>query len=86
MSLPDLNISLRVNINKNNFRDFMDIYNLYQTEDWHRNIYPYPGIIREDGADGCRLCYDSYDLDEIVRLYEYFKQNGVNLETERCQS
>ncbi len=78
-SMPDLEISLRVNINRNNCDDFIAIYEKYQTEYWHKNIYPYPGIIREDSNDGCRLCHSSYSPADLIFLYDYFRKNGVNI-------
>lgn len=77
--LPELSISLRVNIKKSNCDDFVKIYEEYHGESWHKNIFPYPGIIREDTPDGCRMCHTSYNLSEMVELYEHFKNKGINV-------
>ncbi len=79
-AMPDLLISLRVNINKANFDDFVTIYEKYQTEDWQKNIYPYPGLIREDKEDGCSLCQSSYTVSDIIPLYRTFASKGVNVD------
>lgn len=44
--LPDIHISIRVNINKDNWTDFVTLYHKYHGEEWHRNIGLYPGFIR----------------------------------------
>ena len=49
-SMPELDISLRVNINRNNRDDFVKIYDMFRNEERHRKIYPYPGLIREDAT------------------------------------
>ena len=78
--LPDMSISLRVNINKNNFRDFVDIYFKYQREPWHKNIWVYPGFIREDNANGKNICYSCYAASDFVDLYLTFAKMGVNVD------
>lgn len=78
-ALPDVQISLRVNINKENWRDFVSLYHKYHGEEWHKNIWPYPGIIREDSSDGCVLRHRCFNLSELVDLYKNFHANGVNI-------
>lgn len=77
--LPDMHISIRVNINKSNWQDFVSLYLKYHGEEWHRNIGLYPGIIREDGADGRRLCHNCYRTSDMVELYLKFGKMGVNV-------
>lgn len=78
--IPTIRISLRVNINKNNYHDFIDIYRFYSKESWQKNIFVYPGIIREDTTDKCSLCHSSYSNSELLDLYEIFSNEGVNVD------
>ncbi len=76
-SMPNLNISLRININKNNAMDLVELFKYFQTEKWQDNIYVYPGFIREDTADKRSLCDNCYTTDEFINLYEEFQKHGV---------
>jgi possible arylsulfatase regulator len=78
--LPEIRISLRVNINKTNYHDFIDIYRLYNQDTWQKNIFVYPGIIREDTADKCSLCHNSYSSNELLDLYKIFSDEGINVD------
>lgn len=78
-ALPQLQISLRVNIDKNNWQDFVEIYKKYRGADWHRNIYVYPGFLREDSEDGCALKHNCFTQSELVDLHFKFAENGVNV-------
>jgi uncharacterized protein len=76
--LKNVRISIRVNINKENFEDFVDIYKYYNS--CYENVYVYPGIIREDTSDGCSLCNSSYKSHEILNLYCKLRSMGVDIE------
>lgn len=80
-AMPDLQISIRVNITKENWEDFVTIYNKYcdNDEEWHKNIFPYPGIIRMDTKDGCRLSHQCYRISDLVDLYLLLGKKGVNV-------
>lgn len=74
---PDTILEIRVNINKENFKDFVEIYKLYN--DRYKNIHVYPGFIREDTPDGCSLCHSSFKAEERFLLYEYISRNGIDV-------
>ena len=78
-ALPELHISIRVNIRKENWRDFVELYHKYHGEDWHANIGLYPGIIREDSSDGCRMKHSCFQLSDLPDLYFKLAENGVNV-------
>ncbi|MDE5791373.1 MAG: radical SAM protein [Muribaculaceae bacterium] len=78
-TLPELNISIRVNINKSNWKDFVTLYHRYHGKDWHKNIGLYPGIIREDSTDGCTLKHRCFKISELLDLYLKLANNGVNV-------
>jgi len=78
-ALPDMHISIRVNINKNNWMDYVALYFKYHGEEWHKNINLYPGFIREDSADRCTLRYNCYKISDLVDLHLKFAQMGVNV-------
>lgn len=76
-SMPELHISVRVNVNKNNPLDYVEIYRMFEGEDWHKNIGVYPGIIREDADDKINLCETCYSRAELLGLYEIYKEYGI---------
>lgn len=69
-ALPELNISVRVNVNRQNPSDLAAI-STYFKENGFDKIYVYPGFIREDTKDTCSLTYNSYSGNS---LHEFFKQ------------
>lgn len=76
--IPDCNISIRVNINKGNKEDFVELYKKVK-KDFNEDpkIQVYPGFIREETIDGRKLedkCIQSKDIPE---LYEFFKDRGI---------
>lgn len=76
--LPDTILDIRVNINKNNRSDFTDIYRMFtQRYKGNNNINVYPGIIREETADGCSLCPSSYSPGELQDLFNIFRKEGI---------
>lgn len=75
--MPDLHISLRVNINRKNADDFAEVYLGFEKEGL-KNVAAYPGLIREDAPDGRSLCSDSYSNADLVDLYAYLRQKGVD--------
>ncbi len=79
MSLPDLQISIRVNIDKNNWTDFVDLYHKYHGEEWHKNIGLYPGIIREDSTDGHTVRHHCFKISDLVDLHLKLAERGVNV-------
>ena len=78
-ALPDLHISIRVNINKENWMDFVTLYHKYHGEPWHANIGLYPGFIREDRKDGCAWKHSCFQIEELTELHFKFAENGVNV-------
>ena len=77
--LPDCNISIRVNVNKNNEKDFFEIYDKFSKEFKKKTIAIYPGFIREETPDRHSLCYNSIESRHIYSLYEKIKDLGGNV-------
>lgn len=77
--LPKIRITIRVNINKKNYMEFVEVFNEYNQFDWQKNIFVYPGIIKEDTPDKCSLCHSSYSNGELLELYEMLSREGVNV-------
>ena len=75
-ALPLCKISIRVNINKKNSGDFILIHNMLTELITSKNINVYPGFIREETTDGCKLCYDS--ISESTELYTFYKEAEQN--------
>lgn len=76
--LPDTNVDIRVNINKNSYMDFVNLYSFMINRYRGKNVYPYPGIIREDTEDGTMLCSSSYKTSEIMDLYRDIEKAGID--------
>ncbi|MDE7080039.1 MAG: radical SAM protein [Muribaculaceae bacterium] len=76
--IPECKILIRVNINKNNVQDFIDLYTKVNNDFRDDSmIRVYPGLIREDTNDGRSLaahCIQSKDLIEINAL---LREKGI---------
>lgn len=77
--IPDADVSIRVNINRNNYTDFIEVYNHYNSPEMPENISVYPGVIREETSDKCSLCQTSYKNGDLFKLNRLFKENGVKV-------
>ena len=74
------NVKVRVNINKNNSDDFSVLYKCLHRSN-HKNLQVYPGFIREETNDGCRMCYESiYEKKDRFQFYEKSLNDGVNVD------
>lgn len=80
IALPETFISIRVNVDKNNWEEFVTLYHYYHGEEWHKNIGLYPGFIRENTVDGRCLKHHCYRTDEILDLYFKWYELGVNIQ------
>ena len=74
--LPELKISVRVNVNKENKNDFLGVYNLFKDS---KNIYVYPGLIREETSDHTKLSCESYSVKDIFDLYYSYHLDGTKV-------
>ena len=76
--IPNCRISIRVNINKENKKDFVEIYKKIE-KDFNKDpyIYVYPGFIREETCDGKKLQDNCIQTKDIPELYEFFKAHGI---------
>lgn len=77
--LPQLSIALRVNIDRTNSQDFMDIYKYVHEEMPNSNIFAYPGVIQLERKDGCSMCYSTLDSKEMFALFKDFYRQGANV-------
>ena len=75
--IPSADIAIRVNINRMNYMDFVELYKHYNAPEMPSNISVYPGIIREETSDQSSLCVNSYKNGELFQLYKIFKEYGV---------
>lgn len=74
--LPELKISVRVNVNKENRKDFLDVYTLFKDV---KNISVYPGLIREETSDHTGLTCESYSVKDIFDLYHSYHLDGAKV-------
>ena len=78
--LPDCKTSIRINIKKSNMDDYHQMYRLLYERFPHSKLSVYPGFIREETQDGCRMRYESMiDYDTRYVFYDEMHQNGVNV-------
>lgn len=75
--IQDIEISIRVNIHKENIQNFYDVVEYFKFEfpDYQFNVYP--GIIRSDNRELGRICFAS---DEIYSLRKELKNNGIKID------
>lgn len=79
-SLPDAHISVRVNIDKSNYKDFVKVRELLMRKYPDReNLSFYPGLIRRENEDGCSLCQTSYRQDEVIDLHNSLRKEGLDI-------
>lgn len=76
---PEVSLSIRVNINKENYKDFFEVYKYFQENLNSHKITVYPGFIREDTPDKCSLCYNSMPDEFKYHFYKELRNNGVNV-------
>lgn len=78
-SLPDTELHIRVNINKNNYRDFVEVFNFFkQKYPDNKKLSIYPGIIREESDDHLSLCASSFGTSERLTLNELLRAEGID--------
>ena len=62
--LPKCHIKIRVNVDKRNQDDFINVFNKFQTlYKEYSNVDVYPGFIREETEDGNKMCYNGSTID-----------------------
>lgn len=75
--LPDTTISIRVNIDRNNYRDFIEVDAYFKAKyPDNKMLSVYPGIIRAETDDKCRLCDSCFTTSEINELHELLRKEG----------
>ncbi|MBO5054044.1 MAG: radical SAM protein [Muribaculaceae bacterium] len=79
-NLPGLNISIRVNIDRNNIDDFQEMFRYIHGEFTSDKIYVYPGIIQTEKKDGCSMCYNYITNNDKFNLYKQLREQGINIQ------
>lgn len=76
---PKTSISLRVNIDRNNYKEFMQVYDFIKTlYPNKKNIYIYPGILRNCGA---KVVNSPFLINEdILKIKELFVKEGYPIQ------
>lgn len=78
--LSETKVDIRVNINKFNYMDFVEIYKSFREKyPNNKNVNVYPGIIREETEDKTTLCVSSYKPSEMLDLYNKFRELGIKI-------
>jgi len=73
--LQQCTIDVRVNIDKNNYQDFVFLYKLLH-QLCNNNVNVYPGIIEVDNKYGTVLSCSCYNSKELYPLYHYYREHG----------
>lgn len=76
----DFKIALRINVNKDNERDFAVLYEKFIQRYGTKKIKPYPGFIRESGKDDCKMCYKSLFDSKRYQFYKAIEKEGVHVD------
>lgn len=78
--LTETNVNIRVNVNKTNYKDFIEVDRLIKTKfPDSKRINAYPGIIREETSDKLSLCQNSFQSKELNDLYRTYTKLGVEM-------
>jgi radical SAM domain protein len=76
---PECRVSLRVNVNKKNKEDFIILYKQLHKKWSGRNLYIYPGFIREDAIDKLSFSTQCITPKERLEFYASLRERGVNI-------
>ena len=77
--LPETRINIRVNINKNNYKEYISVVNFFKKRyPGNKRISAYPGIIREENIEGNSLCDTSFGTSEMLTLNALLRREGLN--------
>lgn len=75
-SIPSLEITVRVNVNRANPDDYAILSSAFKNEGIN-NISVYPGFIREDTLDGHSLTYNSISGDACHEFFLQASNHGI---------
>lgn len=79
--IPECNISVRVNIDKNNYTDFVDLYKyIHETCEIKSSIYVYPAIIKAYDENNLTLKNECLKNEDLFQVFDYYKKNGCSVE------
>jgi uncharacterized protein len=73
-------LNIRVNIDKRNYTDFIEVYNFFKHRyQSNKNIHVYPGILREETTDNQTLCETSFRSSELLDLHKLIRDAGIDV-------
>lgn len=75
-NLPDVDLHIRVNIEKSNLMDFINTKNNFE-ERWGNKIKVYPGILRIDDSSGKKISCSAYNKSEASELLFDLSKQGI---------
>lgn len=77
--IPECNINLRINVNKENLDDYVLLHNMVRKDfPQDSNIRIYPGFIRKETQDGCSIHSSCITAADFVDVYAYLQSRGVD--------
>lgn len=76
---PQIKVSVRVNVDKANADAFFPLYKDLAERWSDKNIYIYPGFIRQDTPDGQNLCSRCITVDDGPEFFSMLSNQGANL-------
>ena len=79
-NIPNINISIRINIERHNQDDYSFLYKYFTERYAHANIGVYPGYIRKETPNGEKMCFDTLFGSRMFNFYELMKSNGVKMD------
>lgn len=72
--LPKTHVNVRINVDKNNFKDFVPLYAFLHNEcDSNSNVFVYPAVIKNYNNVEENKCFTN---KELFALYKYYKEHG----------
>lgn len=77
--LPDTALSIRVNIDRNNYLDFIEVHQFFKRRHPDKKkLSVYPGIIRAETKDKRSLCDSCFTTSDILELHELLRHEGFD--------
>lgn len=77
-NLPGTTIDIRVNIDKNNYNDYINLNKSLSSKYGNSSkVCVYPGLLRKETYDRKSLCQSCFQQSELISLRKIFRSKGI---------
>lgn len=80
--IPNVFLSIRVNIDKNSIGDFIEVYKMVRNDfKDNNNISAHPGYLRIETPDRRSICNSCIDSESVLDFIHILEDNGIDTST-----